>query len=29
VSARAEGVIAGLGTEGYKAALRRLAMLLA
>jgi 3-dehydroquinate dehydratase-2 len=29
VSSRAEGVIAGLGTEGYKAALRRLAMLLA
>jgi 3-dehydroquinate dehydratase-2 len=28
VSMRAEGVIAGLGTEGYKAALRRLAMLL-
>jgi 3-dehydroquinate dehydratase-2 len=27
VSLRAEGVIAGLGTEGYKAALRRLAML--
>lgn len=29
VSLRAEGVIAGLGTEGYKAAVRRLAMLLA
>lgn len=29
VSLRAEGVIAGLGTEGYKAALRRLAMLVA
>lgn len=29
VSARAEGVIAGLGTEGYKAAVRRLAQLLA
>jgi 3-dehydroquinate dehydratase-2 len=29
VSARAEGVIAGLGTEGYLAALRRLAQLLA
>jgi 3-dehydroquinate dehydratase II len=28
VSLRAEGVIAGLGTEGYKAAVRRLAMLL-
>ena len=28
VSARAEGVIAGLGTEGYLAALRRLAQLL-
>lgn len=26
VSLRADGVIAGLGTEGYKAALRRLAM---
>ncbi|MGB3277854.1 MAG: type II 3-dehydroquinate dehydratase [Pseudorhodobacter sp.] len=29
VSLRAEGVIAGLGTEGYKAALRRLAQLVA
>lgn len=29
VSLRADGVIAGLGTEGYKAALRRLAILLA
>ena len=29
VSARAEGVIAGLGTEGYRAALRRIAQLLA
>ncbi|MDR5651506.1 type II 3-dehydroquinate dehydratase [Ruixingdingia sedimenti] len=29
VSARAEAVIAGLGTEGYRAALRRLAQLLA
>lgn len=29
VSLRAEGVIAGLGTEGYKAALRRLAQLMA
>ncbi len=29
VSGRAEAVIAGLGTEGYKAALRRLAQLLA
>lgn len=29
VSLRAEGVIAGLGTEGYLAAVRRLAMLLA
>lgn len=29
VSARAEGVIAGLGTEGYQAAVRRLATLLA
>ncbi|SMC98742.1 type II 3-dehydroquinate dehydratase [Rhizobium sp. RU36D] len=28
VSARAEGVIAGLGTEGYQAAVRRLATLL-
>lgn len=28
VSARAEGVIAGLGTEGYRAALRRIAQLL-
>lgn len=29
VSLRAEGVIAGLGTEGYQAAVRRLATLLA
>jgi 3-dehydroquinate dehydratase-2 len=29
VSLRAEGVIAGLGTEGYQAALRRIATLLA
>ncbi|MCL4188943.1 MAG: type II 3-dehydroquinate dehydratase [Rhodobacteraceae bacterium] len=29
VSMRAEGVIAGLGTEGYQAAVRRLATLLA
>ncbi|RUS60309.1 type II 3-dehydroquinate dehydratase [Pseudorhodobacter sp. E13] len=29
VSLRAEGVIAGLGTEGYQAAIRRLATLLA
>lgn len=29
VSLRAEGVIAGLGTEGYQAALRRVATLLA
>ncbi|MFT7060175.1 MAG: 3-dehydroquinate dehydratase-2 [Pseudorhodobacter sp.] len=29
VSLRADGVIAGLGTEGYKAALRRIALLLA
>ena len=29
VSTRAEGVIAGLGTEGYRAALRRIAQLLA
>jgi len=28
VSLRADGVIAGLGTEGYKAALRRLAIML-
>ncbi len=28
VSTRAEGVIAGLGTEGYRAALRRIAQLL-
>lgn len=29
VSLRAEGVIAGLGTEGYKAAIRRVAQLVA
>jgi 3-dehydroquinate dehydratase II len=29
VSLRAEGVIAGLGTEGYKAAIRRIAQLVA
>ncbi|MGO4909221.1 type II 3-dehydroquinate dehydratase [Pseudorhodobacter sp. W20_MBD10_FR17] len=29
VSLRAEGVIAGLGTEGYKAAVRRIAQLVA